>query len=38
MLEHLTDTEYAIGRDEIFKVGEALGIAFVNRRVAARAG
>ena len=38
MLEHLTDAEYPIGRDEIFKVGDALGIGLVNRRVGAMAG
>ena len=38
MLEHLTDPEYAIARDEIFKVGDSIGIGFINRRVGARAG
>ncbi len=38
MMEHLSDPEYAIARDEIFKVGDALGIGFVNRRVGAMAG
>ncbi|MEJ0014033.1 MAG: sugar phosphate isomerase/epimerase [Bauldia sp.] len=38
MMEHLTDAEYAIARDEIFKVGDAAGIGFVNRRVGAMAG
>jgi sugar phosphate isomerase/epimerase len=37
MMEHLTDPEYAIARDEIFKVGDQLGIGFVNRRVGAMA-
>ena len=37
MLEHLTDPEYAVARDEIFKVGDAIGIGFVNRRVPALA-
>jgi sugar phosphate isomerase/epimerase len=37
MLEHLTEPEYAVARDEIFKVGDALGIGFVNRRVGAMA-
>ena len=38
MMEHLTDAEYAMARDEIFKVGDALGIGFVNRRIGAMAG
>lgn len=38
MLEHLNDPEYAVARDEIFKVGDALGIGFVNRRAGALAG
>jgi sugar phosphate isomerase/epimerase len=38
MMEHLTDAEYAIARDEIFKVGDALGVGFVNRRIGAMAG
>jgi sugar phosphate isomerase/epimerase len=38
MMEHLNDAEYAIARDEIFKVGDAIGIGFVNRHVGAMAG
>ena len=37
MLEHLTDPEYAVARDKIFKVGDAIGIGFVNRRLTALA-
>jgi sugar phosphate isomerase/epimerase len=32
MMEHLTDPEYAIARDEIFRAGDAIGVRFVNRR------
>ncbi len=39
MMEHLEDAEYAIARDEIFRVGDAIGVAFVNRdAVGAKAG
>jgi hypothetical protein len=37
MLEHLADAEYATARDEIFKVGDQIGIGFVNRPVGAMA-
>jgi sugar phosphate isomerase/epimerase len=37
MMEHLSDAEYAIARDEVFKVGDAIGVQFVNRQVAAMA-
>jgi sugar phosphate isomerase/epimerase len=32
MLEHLTDADYAIARDHIFAVGDAVGVTFANRR------
>jgi sugar phosphate isomerase/epimerase len=38
MMEHLSDPEYAIARDEIFKAGDAIGVGFVNRRAGAMAG
>jgi sugar phosphate isomerase/epimerase len=31
MMEHLSDPEYAVARDEIFKAGDAVGVGFVNR-------
>lgn len=31
MMEHLEDAEYALARDEIFRIGDAIGIGFVNR-------
>ncbi|MEJ0097127.1 MAG: hypothetical protein WDM84_03245 [Bauldia sp.] len=37
MLEHLADPEYAVARDEIFKVGDAQAISFVNRPARAAA-
>jgi hypothetical protein len=38
MMEHLADAEYAVARDEIFKVGDQIGIGFVNRRVGSMVG
>jgi sugar phosphate isomerase/epimerase len=32
MLEHLEGPEYATARDEVFKVGDAIGVTFANRR------
>jgi sugar phosphate isomerase/epimerase len=34
MMEHLSDPEYAIARDEIFRAGDAIGVGFVNRKIA----
>jgi sugar phosphate isomerase/epimerase len=36
MMEHLEEAEYAVARDEIFKVGDAIGVSFVNREPAPR--
>jgi sugar phosphate isomerase/epimerase len=38
MMEHLTDPEYATARDEIFKIGDAISVGFINRGVGATAG
>ena len=35
MMEHLTDPEYATARDEIFRIGDEIGVRFVNREPAA---
>jgi len=32
MMEHLTDPEYAVARDEVFRVGDEIGVKFVNRQ------
>jgi sugar phosphate isomerase/epimerase len=37
MMEHLSDPEYAVARDEVFRVGDEIGVGFVNRRVGALA-
>jgi len=31
LLEHLSEPEYAIARDQVFKVGDAVGVAFAGR-------
>jgi sugar phosphate isomerase/epimerase len=32
MLEHLADADYAMARDHIFSVGDAVGVEFANRQ------
>jgi hypothetical protein len=34
MLQHLTDPEYAVARDRVFQIGEAVGVRFKGRAAA----